>query len=86
MPVLKANTKFCNACKKTIAKSEFSSWENNGKLYHYSYCKKCHNEKMRDYQRLKSSMPVEALELYLQKFGISLLNIVKTINKERGLM
>jgi hypothetical protein len=86
MPVLKVNTKFCIACKKNIAKSEFSSWKKNGKLYHYSYCKDCNNKKMREYQKLKSNMPIEALELYLEKFGISLLNIVKNINKERGLI
>jgi hypothetical protein len=86
MASIKVKTKFCMACGETLVKSEFSSWENNGKIYHYSYCKKCHAKKQRDYQKLQTVDPIGTLEKYLEQFGISLLSIVKKVNKERGLI
>jgi hypothetical protein len=86
MPEILRKTKLCVCCGKVFVKTNFYTYNKGDKVYYRPYCKNCNNKKMREYQKLKSNMPIEALELYLEKFGISLLNIVKNINKERGLI
>lgn len=68
-------------------KENFHFQTKNNKIYFHSHCKKCDHSKMLEYQKRNSEEnSIEALQLYLEKFGISLLNIVRKINRERGLI
>jgi hypothetical protein len=88
MPGILKGRKNCSTCGKVFVKNRdnFYTQIKKGKVYFRSDCKQCQSKKMLSYRNLNISEPIENLELYLEHFEISLLHIVKEINRERGLI